>query len=132
YLEAPLLGKGNMVGRDPYSQAMSAGLAWLESEDNAVNILRDPRKPNEGILLRGYNLYGLERVGLASGFKHLGSHDWYLELAGKMLEQQQPDGAWRGDFGLEQNDPVVQRNAIIETAYTLLFLARGRHPVMMN
>ncbi|HEV8608141.1 MAG TPA: DUF4159 domain-containing protein, partial [Tepidisphaeraceae bacterium] len=56
--------------------------------------------------------------------KYLGGHDWYKELAGAVVGKQWPNGAWgREDKG---------ENAIIDTAYTLLFLARGRHPVMMN
>ena len=55
----------------------------------------------------------------------LGTHDWYRELAASVLRQQQPDGSGRGS---------ARRNAdrIIETAYHVLFLARGRHPVIMS
>jgi hypothetical protein len=134
YLDAPLLGRSSGIGRDPYSVPLSAGLAWLESGDNCVDILKDPRQPGEGIRYRGYSLFGLERVGLASGFKHFGSHDWFLELTTAMLAQQFPDGSWHGEFSPDAgvDEAQQQREAIIDTAYTLLFLARGRHPVMIN
>src|SRR5207248_8214444 len=64
-------------------------------------------------------LYGIERAGLASGFKYFGKHDWYRELAQRILLTQGGDGAWG-----ESN--------VIETAYHLLFLSRGRHPILMN
>ncbi len=38
-----------------------------------------------------------------------------------LVRTQTPNGFWSGGHGLEVN-----------TAYTLLFLARGRHPVLMN
>lgn len=66
---------------------------------------------------RGYTLYGLERIGLASGFKYLGDLDWYRYHASQLVNHQSDNGSW-GDE--------------IETAYALLFLARGRQPIMMN
>jgi hypothetical protein len=103
YLDAPRMGA--QVGRDPFSKPLARGLAYLESGDTAVNV--------NG----GYSLYGLERVGLASGFKYFGDHDWYRELAGLVVRSQEADGSWGGE---------------VETAYHLLFLARGRHPILMN
>ncbi|HEY7118380.1 MAG TPA: DUF4159 domain-containing protein [Tepidisphaeraceae bacterium] len=103
YLDAPKIG--SQVGREPFSKALQRGLDYLEFNDNSVN------------LSGGYTLYGLERVGLASGFKFFGEHDWYRELAAAVINAQEGDGSW----GTE-----------IETAYHLLFLARGRHPILMN
>jgi hypothetical protein len=103
YLDAPKIGA--QVGREPFSKALAKGLAYLETGDTAVDVRG------------GYSLYGLERVGLASGFKFLGDHDWYRELAGAVVRSQDADGSWGSE---------------LETAYTLLFLARGRHPILMN
>ena len=64
-----------------------------------------------------YTLYGVARAGLASGNKYFGKHDWYTELAIPQLRDQQRDGSFGGP---------------IETAFTLLFLARGRHPILYN
>jgi hypothetical protein len=73
---------------------------------------------------RGYDLFSLERVGLASGFKHFGKHDWYRELGAIVLARQYPDGSWGGY--------PAESDRLIETAYNVLFLARGRHPVIMS
>lgn len=116
YLDIPLL-KG-AIGREPYSNSLQAALNWLDHGNNSVSI------PNANTHYVGYDLFGIERVGLASGYKYFGSHDWYRELAGKVVPLQFANGAWgHEDHG---ND------AVIDTAYTLLFLARGRHPVMMT
>ncbi|MDB5298125.1 MAG: A-macroglobulin complement component, partial [Phycisphaerales bacterium] len=108
----PLAASGDAtVGRDPYPPALRRGLAWFETANNAVSL------PDGGSWW-GYGLYGIERVGLASGFKQFGSHDWYRELSARVLRRQREDGSW-GD-------------GVVDTSYAVLFLSRGRHPVMMN
>jgi hypothetical protein len=72
-----------------------------------------------------YALYGLERVGLAGGFKYLGKTNWYRAAAVNVLTQQMEDGS----FG---NGTSVEADGIVNTCYCLLFLARGRAPVLMN
>jgi hypothetical protein len=112
------LSLGTSIGRAPYNPSLTKGLAWLEQGDNCLDAL------NRGGMSVGYSLYGLERVGLASGMKYFGKHDWYRELAAKIIANQWRNGSWgRQDEG---------EQAAIETAYTLLFLSRGRHPIMMN
>jgi hypothetical protein len=100
------------LGHAPFTPALTRGLNWLEAGDNSVD-LPDGQ-------WRSYNLFGLERAALASGFKYFGTHDWYRELAHSQLPNQQSDGSW------VNTDPVV------DTSYTLLFLSRGRHPIFMN
>ncbi len=99
------------LGHQPYTPALTRSLNWLEAGDNAVRLPAN---------WRTYNLFGLERAALASGYKYFGEHDWYRELALQQLSQQDSDGSW-GGF-----DPIV------DTSYTLLFLSRGRHPIFMN
>ena len=69
-----------------------------------------------------YYLYGVERVGLAAGYKFFGKHDWYKEGAAHLLAAQGANGAWNMGHG---GPPVG-------TAFALLFLIRGRHPVLFN
>jgi hypothetical protein len=106
WLDAPKYGR--VVGRAPFSPALQRGLDWFEFGDNAVSV---------GGENWGYTLYGIERVGLASGFKYFGEHDWYRHLAADIVARQASDGSW-GDT--------------VDTSFALLFLARGRHPIMMN
>jgi hypothetical protein len=93
-------------------RAIERGIEWLDEADNSIRL-------DGGHL--GYSLYGLERAGLASGYKFFGNHDWYLELANKVIGMQKPDGSWEGGDG-EQ----------VETSFALLFLSRGRHPVLIS
>ena len=71
---------------------------------------------------RGYYLlYGIERIGLASGYKYFGKADWYKLGATWLVKTQRPDGSWPGGYG-----------PVISTSYALLFLVRGRHAVLFN
>jgi hypothetical protein len=106
WLDAPKYAR--VVGREPFSPSLQRGLNWLEQGDNAVTISGGHT---------GYTLYGIERVGLASGFKYFGKHDWYRELAAEVVRAQAGDGSW-GDT--------------VDTSFALLFLSRGRHPILMN
>ena len=107
WLDAPKAARS--VGRDPFSPALERGLRWFETGDNSINLA--------GAGYWGYTLYGIERVGLASGFKYFGQHDWYRHLAAETLARQASDGSW-GD--------------VVDTSFALLFLSRGRHPILMN
>ncbi len=98
------------VGRQPFNQALRRGLAWLETGDNVLQV--------NGGGWTAYTLFGVERAGLATGMKYFGAHDWYRRLAAEVVKRQEKNGGWSGQPG--------------DTAFCLLFLARGRHPVLMN
>ena len=86
------------------------GLAWLNANF----------KPNTN----GYYMYGVERIGLASGLKFFGTTNWYEKGAATLVKAQGADGSWDGGF--------IGSNKFRATAYSLLFLARGRNPVVFN
>ena len=65
---------GVRVGREPFSPPLKRALDWWERGGDI----------NVGVAAWwGYTLYGIERVGLASGFKYFGKHDWYRVLAAR-------------------------------------------------
>jgi len=95
----------------PAYPPIDRGLKWLERSFSAeVN-------PGLGMNRYYYYLYGVERVGLASGYKYFGGKDWYQRGARALLDRQGANGGW--------GDPV-------KTAFAVLFLARGRHPVLFS
>jgi hypothetical protein len=83
------------------------GLAWMD-------------KNIEQVMTEGayYTLYGIERIGVASGRKYLGAVDWYKRGADTLVKKQSKDGSWG--------------KSIPNTCFALLFLARGSAPIMMN
>jgi hypothetical protein len=104
---ADLACAGNAI--DP---SIDKGLAWLD-------------KNYEHIGVNGYSMYGIERIGAASGYKFFASHDWYQDLSARLLSLQKPDGSF--------NAVDYPGSRILDaTCFGLLFLSRGRAPVMMN
>jgi len=73
-----------------------------------------------------YTLYGVERVGLASGRKYFGRQDWYKLGAAELIRRQSPNGAFLQGGGGFSDAPRST------TCYGLLFLLRGRRPVVIN
>ena len=73
-----------------------------------------------------YYYYGLERAGRLSGNRYFGAADWYREGARELVaKQDRAEGFWRGS-----NNP--ENNPLIATSFSLLFLAKGRAPVLIN
>ena len=80
-----------------------------------------------------YTLFGIARIGLASGFKDIGPTDWFQWGADRLLAKQEPDGSWGGGNAIELgegSEPVDQ--GVYDTGFALLFLSRGRAPVLFN
>jgi hypothetical protein len=72
-----------------------------------------------------YYLYGLERAGRLSGLRYFGTHDWYRRGAEELVHNQDPVlRCWEGIN--------VEQNRLIATSFALLFLAKGRAPVVVN
>ncbi len=108
----------DVVGNQPYHPGLTQALKWIASKDNSVTIKDDYTE------FAGYNLFILARLGQASGYKYFGSHDWYRELAARVIPTQWPNGAFgRSPTGYD---------AVAQTAFTLIFLASGRHPIFME
>ena len=111
-------GKAGAAPSDPpvttaqLTGAIDRGLAYLAKGDNLLNSGED----------EGYTLYGIERAALATGYRYFGDHDWYRELgAAQIASQGKDDGSWGDKWGPD-----------IGTSFRLLFLARGRQPLLMN
>jgi len=96
---------------------LSRGLDWMDR--NFRTAVRGQKLMGHGDLF--YFLYGVERVGLASGRKYFSTIDWYRLGAEELLSQQNGDGSWRG-----------KRTPLISTAFAILFLVRGQHAVAFN
>lgn len=96
--------------------AINDGVDWLNERFKAT---LDGKHLGYGDLY--YYLFGIERVGLAGGYKYFGGHDWYKMGAVRLLKEQKTDGFWSGKW-----DPLAS------TSYALLFLSRGQKPVLFN
>lgn len=72
-----------------------------------------------------YHLYGLERAGRLTGRRFFGEHDWYREGCEFLVKRQEPDGSWKTGGGWD-------RWPHVNTSFALLFLSRGRTPVVIS
>lgn len=96
--------KGNITNGN-----IEAGLQWMDRNFAAAIGTGE-----------GYVLYGIERIGVSSGYKYFGKNDWY-QAGAELLVTKQANGVLPSGHG-----------AIPGTAWGILFLVRGRAPVMMN
>jgi hypothetical protein len=99
----------------PDNPVLRRGFAWL---------YKPPPDGHDRFLLKAdpytfYNIYGIERLGRFSGERFIGPHDWYREGCKWLVENQQKDGSWSG--GSEPS-----------TSFALLFLSKGRTPVLVS
>jgi hypothetical protein len=85
--------------------------------DKAFKWMVDNLKDVEGRRTH-YTLYGIERIGVASGYKYFGTLDWYDDGAEYLVRSQAANGSWGA--------------GVSDTCFALLFLVRGRAPVVMN
>jgi hypothetical protein len=110
-------------GKFKENEAIARGLDWMGRHFSVEH------NPNGGAWVL-YYLYGLERAGRLSGQRFFydrdkkKAYDWYREGAELLVKTQQPGGPWRG-AGLDGNE-------LIATSFALLFLSKGRSPVLMN
>lgn len=108
---------GEQQGNGPVER----GLDWL-GRNFSVNV--NPGNHAQGWLL--YYLYGLERAGRLTNRRLIGDHDWYREGAEVLITSELHNdlsGYWKGT-GHAENDPHIA------TSLALLFLAKGRRPVL--
>ncbi len=98
-------------------------LALLRGVDWLGRNFRVDQNPGGGAEWKLYYLYGLERAGRLAGLRYFGEHDWYREGAEELVKTRDPAlGGWTGGGG----GPAVA------TSFALLFLAKGRAPVLVN
>jgi hypothetical protein len=100
-----------------FNPNLQRGIDWL-----AANFAVGQNFPM-GQQWKHYYLYGLERAGRLAGIRFFGRNDWYRVGADELVRtQDRLTGFWRG----------AQENQIVATSFALLFLAKGRSPVLVN
>lgn len=117
-------------------EAIEQGLRWF---DENFTVDRHPGVPGDNPdYYYFYYLYGLERVGLASGIKRFGDHDWFREGAAAIINRLcRPitDGAG-ALTGFRLRDTLPNTGAVevpvVQLSFALLFLSHGRAPIVLS
>jgi hypothetical protein len=94
------------------NQMIGDGLAWM------IQNWSMSENPRAGQYRFYYYLYTVERMCMLGGFDEVGGHDWYMEGAKVLLEQQDTNGMWDIQNEIDPSD-------IYNTCYALLFLKRA-------
>lgn len=105
-------GAAPNCGRYIQDTHILAGMEWL-AKNFSVNV-----PPNGALVHLYYWYYAFERVGVLTGQRYIGEHDWFRLGAERLVNMQQPNGSW----------PGFQFN----TCFAVLFLSKGRLPVLIN
>jgi hypothetical protein len=116
---------GNVLCCRPHADddALDNGIEWLAQR---FSVERNPRSARGGQSVLYYYLYGLERAGRLTARRFIGDHDWYREGAELLVrEQDSLSHYWKGGW-------YAERDERISTAMALLFLAKGRRPIVMG
>ncbi len=106
--------------RENINDRLQNGLAWLGRN---FSVTANPGSARQ--LWTFYYLYALERVGRMTAQRFIGGHDWYREGADFLVGKQDAmSGFWRGAGSAEMDEEIA-------TSLVLLFLAKGRRPVVL-
>ncbi len=115
-------GTVRCCGKQEVNRIVESGLLWLERNFTVATnpTVREASAPNWL-----YYLYGVERVGRMTNQRFIGDHDWYREGCDTLIRNQDNlTGFWKG-AGIAETNPVVG------TSFGLLFMAKGRRPVLV-
>ena len=106
-------------GKGGVNPSLQRGIDWL------ANHFQVGQNFGDGQQWKFYYLYGLERAGRLAGVRFFGQHDWYRLGAEELVhEQNKLSGFWQG--------ALVESDKTVATSFALLFLAKGRAPVLIN
>ncbi len=99
------------------------GINWL---GNHFTVQANPPMTRSGNpLWHYYYLYGLERAGRLTARRKIGPYDWYREGAAYLVQAIDIRSSWQGGGHAEEE------HSDMVTSLALLFLSKGRWPVLM-
>ncbi|QGJ69825.1 Squalene/oxidosqualene cyclase [Planctomycetales bacterium 10988] len=123
-----LLTKGGLSCCEPSrpNPSLERGLQWLEKR---FSVSKNPGSNSPLYLWYYYYLYGLERAARLTGKRFLDDHDWYREGTEALVNLQRKPGDWKISSTESRLSWTGSREVC--AALALLFLAKGRRPVLM-
>ncbi len=102
-------------GQYAYDMDVEKGLRWF---GRRFTVRQNPGQGSRNLL---YYLYAVERVGVLSARRRLAGRDWYREGAAALVAMQRREGCWGSGV-----------MSLPETCFALLFLAKGKAPVLVH
>ncbi len=105
-------------GGDDRKDRMLAAMRWL---DRNFTVKANPSH----LGYHFYYLYALERAGRMTGARFIGKSDWYREGAQQLISRQDVTGQI-------VSNSFFEGEAAIDTAFALLFLAKGKRQIVIS
>jgi|GEM_PF-168225 hypothetical protein len=115
----PLTGVAERCGQYESQEATTRGLNWI-----GKHFSFDAALESKSVY---YNVYGIERVGRLSGQRFIGRVDWYREGCEWLVREQKENGSWSQARGFQ-----IDSVNVISTSFALLFLSKGRTPILIS
>ncbi|MCZ6836141.1 MAG: DUF4159 domain-containing protein [Planctomycetota bacterium] len=112
----------------PNQKSIDLGMKWLDENFSSST---NPGK----FAYFYYYMYGIERVGLASGIKYFGGHDWFREGSAEIINRLcKWDPKTRTMIAHKKVGGKAHAGSVRtdNLGFSLLFLSRGRVPVAIN
>ncbi len=115
----------NCCQPDRTKEVIDAAFGWIASrytvQANPLTLRSDPGT-------KFYFLYGLERAGRLAGRRFVGPNDWYRDGAKELLKTQHP----HNDYWQNPRSALGENNPLVATSFALLFLSKGKRPVVIG
>ena len=115
----PVTGIAARCGQYTSQDATTRGMNWIGKHFSFESALE-----SKSVY---YNVYGIERVGRLSGLRFIGRVDWYREGCEWLVREQNENGSWAQARGFQ-----IDSVNVISTSFALLFLSKGRTPILIS
>lgn len=115
----------------PIQQSIDKALRWFDKHF-VVDHVPEVGGKKGGYSNVFYYLYAMERVGEASGIKYFNNKPWFESGARFIFDQLEHDRLKPGREINSKYPGAEAANQVTSMAFALLFLSRGRAPVMID
>jgi len=107
-----------LAGHEPQATSTERLAALEKAVDWIAKHYTLQENPNRSLAWYYFWLYSLERLGVISGRRTFGDHDWFREGTALLVRGQRADGRWT--------------DRLYHDALCLLFLAKGYKPLLVQ
>jgi hypothetical protein len=126
FITQDFVNAGGKCGGNVKDPNIEAGMKWIGANFKAIGTTP------WAVEWQYYTLFGICRIGLASGYKVIGNTDWFQWGSDRLIKSQGADGSWEhGELMLAKKGDAFG-TGVWDTGLALLFLSRGSGAIAFN